>query len=1027
MYFSVLGPLEVRDDSSAPLRMAGDRRRSLVLRLLLVPNRVVSFDRLVEDVWGPVPRKGVRSPLAAHISLLRDQLGADRIRTEATGYALVATPGEVDAELFENELGEAYLASTRGDHLVSVRLLNTALGRWRGDAFEDAGDQSWAVGSATRMEELRCSAQELLMIERLSLGEHHEVVAAASAIVNQHPLRETGWAVLMLALYRSSRQAEALRAYRRLVVLLGDELGIEPSSGLASLEEAIILQKPELDWSPDEAGVDLASILLNVSTFGGVRSSLATSPAVGKPDSEFSETLNPEAELPSPHTSFIGRNEDLLWLKDHTRKGRLVTLTGPAGVGKTRIALVAAHQHHVSNEVEVHVVDLSAAERDDDVLAAIAAALDVSLTGGFPPDEVLAGAMSGREILLVLDGCETVRGPCAAAAVTLLSQCAGLALLATSREPLEIPGETVYQVGPLGLPPSGLVARAEELRETSPAVRLFTLRATAQVPTFTLDASTADAVASICSEVDGIPLALELAAAQLSRISVFDLAQRLDDQLNLLSSKNPDLSPHLRSLRGSIDRSYETLSDEQKALLRYLSVFVETWSLTDLERMAPVLGIPRSTIGDALGELVDKNLVQIDRSPRRYRYRLLTSIRQYASEHLVEEGKNHLDRARQAHADAYLCASMDFDRNDREPDMEAIDSAYSNFKVALQHLSAQPDRQSDALQLAISLRSYWPSRVADGIALIRALLNDESRMPNALLSRGYLIFGELLYMAGDLSASDALRKGLTLGEEAGDEALQSDILSSLSAIEAFRGEGNRAVGLAAEALTLATTTGDQRLLAKAFASNGLAASGIDRAAAHRNYSEALELYTGLEQRWGMSDCLANLGLLDLCDGALAQGAVRVEEARRLAGVGGHSSLECWVTVYSGFAAVYRSDMVDAERQFRAALSLARSRGLPNAAVHGLAGIAVVLADQGHSEPGAKVLGAAEALRKRASESWHPAEEPVIDRARLRMQADLGDSEVSLALLRGGMLSLVDSIALGLDTTLGSTRGNAPLS
>ena len=870
------------------------------------------------------------------------------------------------------------------------------------------------------MEELRCSALEHLMMGRLALGEHHEVVAIATAVVDQHPLRETGWAILMLALYRSSRQAEALRAYRKLATLLGDELGIEPSSGLSSLEEAIILQKPELDWSPsDESGADMASTLLNVSSYGGIRSSLGISPVFEEYDTEFSEVLKPETQVPSSHTSFIGREEDLHWLEDHIRKGCLVTLTGPGGVGKTRIALLAAHRRHLASGVEVCVVDLSAADRDD-VFESIAAALDVALTGGFPAEEILAGAMSGREILIVMDDCQGVRDACASAAVTLLEQCTDLAIVATSREPLEVPMEDVYQVAPLGLPPPDVGARIEDLLESSQAVRLFSERAVAHIPSFRLDESTADAVVTICSELDGIPLALELAAAQLTRISVFDLARRLDDQLNLLSSKDPNVSFHLRSVRGSIDRSYETLSDPQKTLLRYLSVFVGTWSLTDVERMAPALRVPRSEIDEALGDLVDKSLVQVDGGRGGYRYRLLAPISHYASERLIAEGDADQDLACRAHADGCLRAAEDFEANQGHGALDDMDLAYPNLKLALHYLSQRPGRASDALELATSLRSYWPTRVADGTALIRSLLNDQTDIPNALRSRGYLVFGELLYMAGDRSATEALHKGLALARKVGDDALCSDILSSLSAIEAFRGEGPRAMTLAAEALVIGSNTGDPRLIAKAFASNGLAAIRVDRAAAYDNYSRALALYTELEQRWGMSDCLANLGLLDLCEGAPRKGMARLDEALRLAAAGRHSSLECWVTVYSGFAAVYQSDAVQAEAQFDTALALGRTRGLPNAVVHGLAGKAVLLADEGQAEFGAQILGAAEALRQRASESWHPAEESAIGRARLRLQQDLGDSALSLALLRGEMLTLVDSITLALGTTRGTT-------
>ena len=312
------------------------------------------------------------------------------------------------------------------------------------------------------------------MMGRLALGEHRGVVATASAVVNQQPLRETGWAILMLALYRSRRQAEALRAYRKLVRVLGDELGIEPSSGLASLEEAIILQKPELDWSPEEARVDLTSILLNVSNYEQVWLPPVTSPAAKGNEGDVPKLLNRETQTPNPDTSFIGREEDLHWLREHIRKGCLVTLAGPAGVGKTRIALQAAQQYHRAAGAEIHVVDLSPSSSDDDVLQTVAAALDISLTGGFPAEEILAGAMSGRDVLLVLDDCENLRRPCASAVDALLALCPDLAIVATSREPLEVAMETIYQVAPLSLPTPAL-ARASRIFSDRPMRYAYSL------------------------------------------------------------------------------------------------------------------------------------------------------------------------------------------------------------------------------------------------------------------------------------------------------------------------------------------------------------------------------------------------------------------------------------------------------------------------------------------------------------------------------------------------------------------------
>ena len=286
------------------------------------------------------------------------------------------------------------------------------------------------------------------MVGRLALGGHHEVAAAAAAVVNEQPLRETGWAILMLALYRSSRQAEALRAYRRLARVLDDELGIEPSSGLSALEEAIILQKPELDWSED-ARVDLASSLLNVSTYGQPRPSPIAKVTPQANDSETTPTQNLEVQAPSPHKSFIGREEELLWLKDHIRRGSLVTLTGPAGVGKTRIALQAAREPPTDQWRRSPCRGPLSFRARRGRAPSNCGHSRHRVDGTLPPRRgTWRSDERSRPPDSVLDDCERLRDSSASAVVTLLTQCPDLAFVATSREPLDAPREAIYKLHP---------------------------------------------------------------------------------------------------------------------------------------------------------------------------------------------------------------------------------------------------------------------------------------------------------------------------------------------------------------------------------------------------------------------------------------------------------------------------------------------------------------------------------------------------------------------------------------------------
>ncbi|GIG58230.1 SARP family transcriptional regulator [Longispora fulva] len=602
MIFTILGPVEARHADGTPVAVGGPRVRGLLALLLLDAGRLVPTERLVDGLYGEHPPTGAANALQSQVSRLRRGLGdSDLVEFHPAGYRLAVDPQDVDAHRFERLARDGQRALAAGDHAGAADLLREALDLWRGPALADVTDAPFAEGQAARLAELRAAAVEDRAEADLALGGHREVVARLRELVAEYPLRERARGQLMRALSGSGRQAEALAEYEDTRRLLAEELGADPSAELTAV---------------------------HVSVLRG----------------EIAAPSRQRLGLPAQLTSFVGRAEELDRIAALLAGTRLVTLTGPGGAGKTRLAIEASGL----GRGEACFVDLAPLGDGAEVPQAVLAALGLREGGLLPsaggpadPTERLVAALTDRPLLLILDNCEHVIDHAARLAHRLLGACPGLRVLATSREALGITGESLCPVRQLPLPPPGTPAGQAV---GYPAVRLFVDRATAVRPDFALD-DTVDGVLRICAALDGSPLAIELAAARLRSLTVAEVDARLDDRFRLLSRGSRTAAARHQTLRAVVEWSWDLLSDAEKTLARRLTVF--NGGLT-LEAAAAVCGLPAEDVDELLADLADKSLIE-DAGGR---YRMLDTIRVFCAERLAESGEE--ERFRRAHAGYFL-------------------------------------------------------------------------------------------------------------------------------------------------------------------------------------------------------------------------------------------------------------------------------------------------------------------------------------------------------------------------------------
>jgi predicted ATPase/DNA-binding SARP family transcriptional activator len=846
--FRLLGPLEVWRDGRR-LEVGGAKPRTLLAMLLLHAGRVVSTDRLIDALWGEDPPPSGLNALQRHVAYIRRTLESERARGDQDGLLFTRPPGymirvdddALDVLGFERllEHGRDALAE---DPAAAAELLRAALALWRGPALADFAFDQFARAEAARLEELRLAALEDRIEAHLRLGRHHELVPELEALTGEHPFRERLAAQLMTALYRCERQADASRVYHATRASLVEELGIEPGVALRQVHQRVLDQDPALR---------------SVQPSGEVRRVRRAAPSAAG-------TL--PHNLPVELTSFVGRERELGDLSELLHSSRLLTLTGPGGSGKTRLALRLARNALHRYPDGVWLVELAPLGDPALVTKAVAAALAVR-EGPEPLMETLTRRLRSARLLLVLDNCEHVVGACAGLAHTLLTACDGLRILATSREPLTIAGERTWPVPGLALP-DPLTSPAELGRYA--AVRLFAERAAAGKPTFVLDEDNAAAAAEVCRRLDGMPLAIELAAARVRVLSPDEISERLNDRFALLTGGNRAAASRQRTLRATVDWSYDLLGADERTLFRRLSVFAGGWTAVEAEQICADERLPKHRIFEALCALVEKSLVVGEAlAEGSTRYRMLETLREYGHEQLTAAGE--LDELRRRHFTRFL-ELAERSRQQKlttggDAGLAVLVSEQDNLRAALAF--AHGDDALGLLRLATAMDQLWHAgNLVEGRRWLKDALA-QSPEPGRERARALHALASLADLQQDHDAARrSANEAIALASRFGDEAGEAWARVTLGMIEFTAENYAEASRQLEQALAMHEVLG-QRLgveRARIFLGVGMTMDASSRDRGRKQLQDALRLAQELDDRWGEGFSLFFLGLADLDGG-----------------------------------------------------------------------------------------------------------------------------------------------------------------
>ncbi|MEU0132617.1 BTAD domain-containing putative transcriptional regulator [Streptomyces sp. NPDC006296] len=680
MHYGILGTTRALRADGTAVALGGARLRALLTVLALSPGRTVPAGVLIDEVWDGDPPADAPGALQALVGRLRRAVGRDAVRSATSGYRLDAGPDDVDVHRFERLAGEGARALEDGDAPKAAVLLDEALALWRGPALADLPDRAVA---AARWETRRLDARRNRTAALLAQDRADEALPELAGLCADHPLDEPLQALRIRALRDAGRTAQALAAYDEVRALLADRLGTDPGPALRALHEDLLHQAPP-----------------------------AAAPAPAAPPA-------PQGNLRARLTSFVGREADLAGLAEDLGRARLVTLLGPGGAGKTRLSQEAAERVAADWPDGVWLAELAPVDDPEAVPEAVLTALGARETvlRGAGAEGLLATERgtpltrltehcSGRRMLLLLDNCEHLVEAAAALADHLLARCPGLTVLATSREPLGVPGEFVRPVDPLPDPT---------------ALRLLADRGAAARAGFRVDADegTAAACAEICRRLDGLPLAIELAAARLRMLTPRQIADRLDDRFRLLTSGSRTVLPRQQTLRAVVDWSWDLLDEDERTALRRLSVFSGGCTLTAAEEICAERPQDAYDVAGVLGSLVDKSLVvAAPAADGRMRYRLLETVGEYAAERLDETGertaveRRHLTFYRELArtTDPLLRGAGQLDA------LGLFEREYENLRTALRHAVTARDEQ-ESLSMVLSLAWYWQLRDLRGDAL----------------------------------------------------------------------------------------------------------------------------------------------------------------------------------------------------------------------------------------------------------------------------------------------------------------------
>ena len=901
MQFRMLGPLEIVSDGARTRQLNSPTQRALLAVLLIHRNQILSPGQIIHEIWGDDETRPAPRSLQFHMSKLRDALDPNRprrsaggqIQTKQSGYVLEVAEDQVDAAVFErivNDVGRKVVQ----DPTQRRASLEHALSMWRGRVLEGVPELGITLMEARRLTELWLVAVEDRIDADLALGQHAALVPELEVLIEQHPLRERLCGQLMLSLYRSDRQAESLRAFQTTRAILRDELGIDPSTALDELEDQILQHDPALD--------------------------------LGGP------TSGPRTNVPTIVSRFVGREVEMATLRQLVDQHRLVTLTGVGGVGKTRHAVRVAGDLHVQRSGDVWLVQLGGIQDPALVPQALRAALDLPLRADGSVIDTLTDHLRTRDTLVVLDNCEHVVDSAARLVQTLLAACPDLRIIATSREPLRVAGEVSWAVPPMSLPSHGEPADLADLPES---VTLFDDRARAANPAFELTVDTLPTVVAICRQLDGLPLAIELAASRARAFSVDELAQRLDDRFALLSSRVRTVLPHQETLESTVAWSYELLTDEERVLFECAGVFAGSFSLSAIEEVSRSTNLTGNRIAALVAELVDKSLLTVVRDGDDARYRMLETLRAYALMRL--EDQLLLLRIEAAHTGWALSFAAEANRHlmgsGREAWLRQIYGSFDDLRVVLERSRDQAD-PATGLRLLTTMEPFLiemgdhegfltTTAVEDGASWLERLVV-AGDVPAGMLAPMLSVRGFLLMLQGsDATACDALERSIELFETIDDGP-----------------------GQARAQLYLATAVWDEPQRARRLLASAIETLGRSDAACW--------------QYW-MSLFLVNLW--DLQHGDPADAAPFAAKLVRLGQTSGDAITKAHGSEVAGLRAHFAGSAEVARTELAGAVNHYRTTGFRvSCFAHCLDHIALWTLDQGDPDRATILLGSAEALR-----------------------------------------------------------------
>jgi predicted ATPase/DNA-binding SARP family transcriptional activator len=905
-----------------PIALGGQKRRALLAVLLLDAGRVVSRDRLIDALWGDEPPDTARNTLQVYVSQLRKLLPEGVLETASAGYRLVIEPDAVDLFEFIRLSEEGRTALGAGDPARAADTLRAALALWRGAPLADLSWEPFAQSEIVRLEELRLAALEERIEADLALGRHGQLVAELERLVAEQPMRERFRAQLMLALYRSGRQADALAVYQRARRTFVDELGIEPSESLRRLERAILAHDPSLNVA--QAGL--------------------TSPR----------------RAPIPATPLLGRERELAAIAEVVRneETRLVTLTGTGGIGKTRLALELVRRLSPEFQHGSAVATIANLRDPGLVAGAILEALEVPEVGPNPEEE-LTRALADSELLLLVDNFEQVI-TAAPSIARLLEAAPRLKVIVTSRAPLRVAAEREVPVPPLA---------------DDEAAELFIARAQAANPEFELTEQNAGAVAELCARLDGLPLAIELAAARTKLLPPAALLSRLGNRLELLTGGRRDAPRHQQTLRMTLDWSYDLLDPDAQRLFAQLGVFAGGWTLPSAEAVCS----GDSSVLEGLGALVDESLVrQRQTSDGEPRFSVLEIVREYALERLAELGE--ADDTRRRHLEHFVAFAEEAEPKLADRDQISwfarLEDEHNNLRAALAFALETGDSVS-ALRLVVGIRRFWQIH-------------------------GYLAEGR-----------QALESALAAASEEPSE-LRANALNMAGILAGEQGEFEAARARFEAALADARASGSTRVISSALVNLGnLAFFGGELEVARDLYKESIEHFISLGDTRGQALAKENVGLMALTAGDVPEAVIWLTEALELAREIGDDREIGAASRSLAAAMIELGEGAQATTLLAESLALARELGEPHGIAVCLDTFAGLAATGGEVERAATLFGASDAARASIGAKRQPDHQILYDRWLARTLAHLDTDTYSTYYESGRALTLDEACALAI--------------